>query len=141
MAYVFDWDDGEILEIKDVELPRGWRIIVDPRNTAARHLSMGNQDIPVGGGIPRHLHEHEEEILFFHEGEAEVEVDGETFAVRAGMSAFLPAGVPHGLRNTGEVPLKLVWIFSPPGYEDLFRQMAASSRDHGEFEKFHPREG
>ena len=83
-------------------------------------LSMGNQDIPVGGGIPVHLHEKEEEILFFHEGEAEVEVDGEVYQVKAGMTAFLPVGVTHGLRNTGDVPVKLLWIFSPPGYEEIF---------------------
>ncbi len=139
MACVFEWDDGEKLEMQGVELPRGWRILVDPKRTGSQGLSMGNQDIPVGGGIPRHLHEKEEEILFFHEGEAEVEVDGETFQVKAGMSAFLPVGVPHGLKNTGDVPLKLLWVFSPPGYEDIFRRMAGLGKDHGEFEKTRPR--
>ena len=103
MSYVFDWDDGEKIEMVDIELPRGWRILVDPRNTKSRMLSLGNQDIPVGGGIPVHLHEKEEEILFFHEGEAEMEVDGEVHHVKAGMTAFLPVGVTHGLRNTGDV--------------------------------------
>ena len=138
MTYVFDWDDGEKLEIKDVALPRGWRILADSRNAGSQKLSMGNQDIPVGGGIPRHFHEKEEEILFFHEGRGEVEVDGEAFPVEAGMSVFLPVGVPHGLRNTGDAPLKLLWVFSPPGYEDVFRQMAGLSKDHGEFEKTRP---
>ncbi len=138
MAYVFGWDDGERLEMRNVALPRGWRILADPANTDSRWLSMGNQDIPVGGGIPEHLHEKEEEILFFHAGEGEMDVDGETFSIRSGMSVFLPAGVPHGLRNTGDVPLQLFWVFSPPGYEDVFRKMAESSKDHGEFEKLHP---
>ena len=101
---------------------------------------MGNQDIPVGGGIPVHLHEKEEEILFFHEGEAEVEVDGEVHHVKAGMTAFLPVGVTHGLRNTGDVPLKLLWMFSPPGYEEIFRHMAGIDTDHGKYEELHPRQ-
>ncbi len=139
MAYVFGWDDGEKLEMREVELARGWRIMIDPRNTSSRMLSMGNQDIPVGGGIPRHIHEREEEILFFHEGEAELEVDGEAYHVTSGMSAFLPVGVEHGLKNTGDAPLKLVWIFSPPGYEEIFREMADVEKDHGTFENLYKR--
>lgn len=139
MAYVFGWDDGEKVEMRNVALARGWRILADPANTGARRLSMGNQDIPVGGGIPAHLHEKEEEILFFHAGEGALDVDGETFSIRPGMSVFLPAGVRHGLRNTGDVPLRLFWVFSPPGYEDVFRRMAEAGKDHGEFEKLHPR--
>ena len=135
MAYVFGWDDGEKLEIREVALSRGWRILVDGKNTGAAHLSMGNQDIPVGGGIPEHLHEKEEEILCFHEGEGEVSVGEETFAVGPGMTCFLPMNVLHGVRNTGKIPLKLLWIFSPPGYEEMFREMSAQSLDHGEIEK------
>ncbi|MCY3824268.1 MAG: cupin domain-containing protein [Nitrospinae bacterium] len=140
MSYVFDWDDGEKIEMVDIELPRGWRILIDPRNTNSRMLSMGNQDIPVGGGIPVHLHEKEEEILFFHEGEADVQVDGKVYQVKAGMTAFLPVGVEHGLRNTGDVPLKLLWIFGPPGYEEIFRHMSDIDTDHGKYEELHPRQ-
>jgi mannose-6-phosphate isomerase-like protein (cupin superfamily) len=86
-------------------------------------------------GIPVHVHEREEEILFFHEGSGELEVDGEKFPITPGMSVFLPLNIPHGLRNTGKGPLKLLWIFSPPGYENIFREMAGSEMDHGEIEK------
>ncbi len=61
-------------------------------------------------------------------------MDGERFPVVPGMSAFLPPGVRHGVRNTGDSPLKLVWIFSPPGYEKVFREMARREMDHGEIE-------
>ncbi len=134
MAYVFAWEDGERLEMTGGDLPRGWRILVDPRNTGSGHLSMGNQDIPAGGGIPVHRHEKEEEILFIHEGRAEIEIDGRRFAARAGTTAFLPVNVPHGLRNSGDGPLRLVWVFSPPGYESVFREMAARNLDHGAIE-------
>jgi quercetin dioxygenase-like cupin family protein len=134
MAHVFKWGEGERIEMRQVDEPRGWRIQVDPVNTGASRLSMGTQDISTGGRIPVHLHEREEEILFFHEGEGEVEVDGEARAVGPGMSAFLPPGVRHGVRNTGGSPLKLVWIFSPPGYEEVFREMARREMDHGEIE-------
>lgn len=134
-AHLFRWNDGEKLEMKDVAEPRGWRILVDPKNTASAFLSMGTQDIPPGVGIPVHVHEKEEEILFFHEGSGELEVDGERFPVSSGMSVFLPPNVSHGLRNTGTSPFRMLWIFSPPGYENVFREMAARELDHGEIEK------
>lgn len=136
MAHVFSWEDGEILKMEKVKEARGWRIQVDEKNTGARFMSMGNQDIPVGKRIPVHIHEEEEEILFFHEGEAELEIDGKTYSVKAGMSCFLPRNVPHGLKNTGDTPLKLLWFFAPAGYEKIFREMAGKEMDHGEIEKY-----
>ena len=135
MSHVFKWGDGERIKMKDVDDPRGWRIQVDPQNTGSSRLSMGTQEIPPGGRIPVHLHEREEEILFFHEGAGEIEIGGETGPIRAGTSAFLPPGVAHGVRNTGNAPLKLLWVFSPPGYEEVFREMARREMDHGEIEK------
>ncbi|MFP6891749.1 MAG: cupin domain-containing protein [Nitrospinota bacterium] len=134
MAHLFGLGDGERVEMGGVDEPRGWRIQVCPQNTASERLSMGTQEIPPGGRIPVHLHEREEEILFFHAGEGEVEVDGAVHPVGPGMSVFLPPGVSHGVRNTGGLPIKLVWIFSPPGYEEVFRQMARRGMDHGEIE-------
>jgi mannose-6-phosphate isomerase-like protein (cupin superfamily) len=96
---------------------------------------MGTQEIPPGGKIPVHLHEVEEEILFFHEGEGEVEIDGTCHEVGPGMSAFLPPGIRHGVHNSGKVSIKMLWIFSPPGYEKVFREMARRKLDHGEIEK------
>ena len=112
MAYVKKWGEGERVGMDDVAEPRGWRIQVDPKNTGAAHLSMGTQEIPPGGRIPVHLHEVEEEILFFHEGEGEVEIDGALLEVGPGMSVFLPSGIPHGVHNSGKVPIKMLWIFS-----------------------------
>ncbi len=134
MAYVFGWGEGERIEMKGVKEPRGWRILVDPKGARSTRLSMGTQEIPPGGRIPRHLHEREEEILFFHEGEGEAEVGGETHPVGPGSTVFLPVGVPHGVRNTGERPIRLVWVFSPPGYEEIFREMGRRGLDHGEIE-------
>jgi quercetin dioxygenase-like cupin family protein len=135
MAFLRKWGEGERVEMDDVAEPRGWRIQVDPKNTGATHLSMGTQEIPPGGKIPVHLHEVEEEILFFHEGEGEVEIDGTCHEVGPGMSAFLPPGIRHGVHNSGKVSIKMLWIFSPPGYEKVFREMARRKLDHGEIEK------
>jgi len=134
MAHMFKWGDGEKVTMSGVDEPRGWRIQVCPKNTGSARISMGTQEIPPGGKIPVHLHKREEEILFFHAGEGEVEVNGASQPIGPGMSVFLPPGVLHGVQNTGGLPIKLVWIFSPPGYEEVFREMARRGMDHGETE-------
>ncbi|MBI2178656.1 MAG: cupin domain-containing protein [Candidatus Tectomicrobia bacterium] len=133
-ARVFVWEDGERLHLRGVKMARGWRILADSRNTGSSRLGMGNQDIPAGGGIPVHLHDREEEILLFHEGRGELLIEGKAHPIEAGMSAFVPPGATHGVRNAGEGHLKLAWVFSPGGYENVFREMAARGLGHGQIE-------
>jgi hypothetical protein len=38
----------------------------------------------------------------------------------AGASAVLPRGVPHGFRNAGSVPARLISVITPSGLEDYF---------------------
>ncbi|MBI3026400.1 MAG: cupin domain-containing protein [Candidatus Tectomicrobia bacterium] len=49
------------------------------------------------GGIPVHLHDRGEEILFFHEGRGEMLIEGEAHLIEAEMGAFVPPGVTHGV--------------------------------------------
>jgi len=60
---------------------------------------------PRASGPPRHMHPHDHEILRVLEGCARVELDGEIRLVEAGSSIRLPAGVPHQVRNGGDVPM------------------------------------
>jgi len=53
-----------------------------------------------------------EEILLFLEETAEVTVGDESGRVSAGEMAVVPAMVPHGLRNVGDEPLRVVGFFS-----------------------------
>lgn len=133
-ARVFVWEDGEWLHLRGVKMARGWRTLADSRSTGSSRLGMGSQDIPAGGGIPVHLHDREEEILLFHEGRGEMLIEGKAHPIEAGMSAFVPPGAAHGVRNTGEGSLKLVGVFSPGGYGNVFRGMAAHGLGHGQIE-------
>jgi mannose-6-phosphate isomerase-like protein (cupin superfamily) len=38
----------------------------------------------------------------------------EEIPTQAGEVIYAPAGVPHGMRNTGDEDLRLLAIFSPP---------------------------
>ena len=55
-----------------------------------------------------------EEIYYFLEGDGVMSFDGEEVSVAAGDAVLAPEGVDHGLRNTGDGPMKLVIVWGPP---------------------------
>jgi quercetin dioxygenase-like cupin family protein len=56
-----------------------------------------------GASFPRHSHPGEE-IIYVTQGTIEYEVAGKPVTVRAGEVLFIPSGVVHAAKNTGEGP-------------------------------------
>jgi mannose-6-phosphate isomerase-like protein (cupin superfamily) len=61
-----------------------------------------------------HVHADQDKLYYVLTGEGEAVVGKETAAVAAGDLVLAPAGVPHGMRNTGSAPLAVLTIFAPP---------------------------
>jgi quercetin dioxygenase-like cupin family protein len=81
---------------------------------------------PPGAGVPPHVHEHEDEMIYVVQGELEV-TTGET-TTRAGAGAVLDfaRGTPHALANVGDVDAVTLWAVSPgAGFEAFFDELAA----------------
>jgi len=78
------------------------------------HTQLVVMSIEVGSEIGEEVHDKEDQILFFTEGEGKAQVGGETQSVEAGDCVLVPAGTVHNFLNTGEVPLKLFTTYSPP---------------------------
>jgi len=75
-----------------------------------------------GKGHQRHNHPGAEEILYVIEGEGIQMVDlgnEERQTVRAGTMIHIPADIYHETINTGDRPMKLLAVYSPPGPESL----------------------
>ena len=133
-AYVLAFGAGEVLE------RASGRVIikVSPKSGSSR-LAMGTPTLRPGAGIGVHRHLGADEVLVVQRGTGLVLVDGRKLAVEPGATAFVPAGVWHGVENAAE--LEILWIVSPPGLEDFFRetagrtltrdQMAEIARKHG----------
>jgi quercetin dioxygenase-like cupin family protein len=68
-------------------------------------------EIPPGYRLGTHT-DSAEEILYIAQGEGEAEVGDERGRVSAGDLAVVPAMAPHGIRNVGDVTLKVVGFFS-----------------------------
>ena len=83
-----------------------------------------------GMGVPRHTHTHEDESYFVLAGELEVIVGGKTFVLKPGDSLVAPRGIPHQLRNSGDVENHYLLIFWPAGFEGFLEATAVSAPDN-----------
>jgi len=107
-----------------------FRIKVDRKFGASTSFFMGMEDIAPGDKIRLHHHPHAEEILFVHRGTGIVRLGAREVTVRAGATVYIPRNVSVGLRNTGDEPLSLVFIFSEP--DGMSGQMRSGSVGEGE---------
>lgn len=72
-----------------------------------------------GATLPTHTDSAEETLLVLA-GEGEATVGEETARIAAGQVAVVPASVPHGVRNVGDVPLRVFGFFSGPTVLSFF---------------------
>ena len=54
--------------------------------------------------------------------------------VGPGATIYAPQGVWHGLRNTGDSTLGMNAIYSPPGFEQAFKDSLRPNRTQAEIE-------
>jgi mannose-6-phosphate isomerase-like protein (cupin superfamily) len=81
----------------------------------AKNFSMGNVTLePKGGQVPWHNQE-QEEVYFVVEGEGEMCLGTERIAVKTGQAVFIPSGVFHQLTNTGDKPMRMIYVYGPAG--------------------------
>lgn len=99
-------------------------IKVDRRNGGAPELVMFTEDIPPGQAIPPHHHPHADEILFVYGGTGYAEIGGRADTVHTGATIYMPRNASVRLRNTGTGPLRIVALFSQPGYEEYMRDIS-----------------
>ncbi len=79
---------------------------------------------PPGMGIPPHVHEHEDELIYIVEGEFEILLDDNTYQAKAGDELFFPRHTPHGFQNTGSRAGKTIWTVVPGGnFEEFFDKL------------------
>jgi len=112
-------DEGEVYLIGQ----RQGRVTikVDKQNTGTETLSLLTEDIPPGDGIPVHYHSSEEEFIYIGEGDGIFTFGDEQYEVTSGSMALVPRTVWHGLRNESDDMLRMVFGYTPSGFEDYFR--------------------
>jgi quercetin dioxygenase-like cupin family protein len=95
-----------------------YTILIAGRDTNGTYTLIDMQ-VPPQGGPPPHRHDFEE-MFSVLEGEVEVSFRGETLTARAGETINVPANSPHGFRNIGEQPARLLCMCAPAGQDEFF---------------------
>jgi quercetin dioxygenase-like cupin family protein len=101
------------------------RFFVDGTHTGG-HMSMAEMIVPPGAKVPPpHFHVEVDETVQVLEGTFRYRVDTENYELRAGDRCFSPRGLVHAFTNLGDVPARVLLVFSPakigPAY---FRDVA-----------------
>jgi quercetin dioxygenase-like cupin family protein len=99
-------------------------IKVDRHNGGAPEFFMMTSEIAPGQAIPPHEHPHSDEIIFVRDGTARAVLAGREVTVTAGATIYMPRNTSVRLRNTGTQPLRLIAIFSQPGFEEYMRDIS-----------------
>jgi mannose-6-phosphate isomerase-like protein (cupin superfamily) len=118
-GYVLAAGEGEVIRRKGNTVT----VKVDPK-TGSPRMAMGTQALDPGVGIPVHMHQHADEVLFIHGGRGVAVLGEQKKNVGQGDTVFIPRGVWHGVESSGEA-IDLLWIVTPPGLEGFFRETGA----------------
>lgn len=72
--------------------------------------------LAVGARSEGEISHHGEEFGYVLDGEVELIVDGRSYLLRPGDSFHFKSKRPHGYRNPGVAPARIIWINTPPTY-------------------------
>ena len=116
MTTIVKFDEIEVMDRGGAV--RTWPLITTETSAGENDLATGISIYPVGAGAPLHSHNCDEQVLIL-EGEGFVEVheaDGViTEQLKKDDTAYVKAGVFHRYQNTGDSPMRILWIY-PQAY-------------------------
>ena len=145
--YVSDNDKGIVVhEDEGIHIFLGRRkapmnIKISKTKQGVDNISFCTEDIIPGRKLRIHKHLNNDELIFIHKGEGTFTLDEQTIAVKTGTVVFVPRGVWHGLENTGKENIRMVFQYSPAGFEEYFIEngtpvgMPAKERTEEEYAK------
>jgi quercetin dioxygenase-like cupin family protein len=76
-----------------------------------------------GGGAPPHIHHREDESFHLLEGTLTIQVGGDTITASPGDFVYLPRGLAHSFKNTGNAIAKARVLVTPAGLEGFFAEV------------------
>ena len=85
--------------------------------------------VPPGGGPPPHTHLREDETFYLQQGTLTIQVGGKTLQASPGDCVYLPPGIMHCFKNTGNVDAKFLMVVTPAGLEKFFAEAFYPAED------------
>jgi mannose-6-phosphate isomerase-like protein (cupin superfamily) len=74
-------------------------------------------EIEAGRVLEAHVHDEEDDSFLIMEGEMTFFFGDEEAVAPPGTFVLVPPGVEHGFRNDGEVPVRMLNIHAPGGFD------------------------
>ena len=90
---------------------------------------MAEISVMPGGGTPPHIHHLDDESFYLLEGTLTIQVGKDTITASAGDFAFLPRGIAHSFKNTGDGYAKALVLTTPTGLEGFFSEVFEPAAD------------
>jgi len=109
-----------------------WKVEGGP--TEGRFAVVHHPIAPHALAAPLHLHTHEDEFSFVLRGTLGALLGDDVVAAGPGTWVFKPRGQWHTFWNPGDEPCEIIEVISPSGFENYFREVAASWGDVARFE-------
>ena len=104
------WFDGDTYTVKAG---------TDSTNGAFAFLEA---TVPPGNGPPPHVHTLEDEAFYILSGQLEFSGSAQRFLAGAGDFIHVARGVPHCFKNVGVHAVRMVFLYTPAGFERFFLQ-------------------
>jgi len=101
--------------------PGDFILKVSPQNNGSQHLVMGTEDMVPGDEFPMHKHLGQDEILYIEKGTVHVHLGDQERDLHAGGTVFIPAYTWVSVKNAGTETVRVVFVFSAPGFENYMR--------------------
>ncbi|MCR4443386.1 MAG: cupin domain-containing protein [Peptococcaceae bacterium] len=89
------------------------------KSSGAGGVSMGVVTLQPGAGLKPHTHKVEDAMIII-EGKGLFILGDREYPIEEGMAVMAPAGTPHGLRNNGDKPLRIVYTWPAVEVERYF---------------------
>ncbi|MFD9219431.1 cupin domain-containing protein [Streptomyces sp. NPDC002730] len=89
------------------------RAMLTPTAVGATTGFMGLAIVQPGERIGEHYHPYSEEFVYVVSGLLEVDLDGETHAMRPDQGLMIPLNMRHRFRNVGNVEARMVFHLGP----------------------------
>lgn len=90
------------------------KYLVNEEQDGSKYFDFRISRYPIRGEVEPHTHEVAEQIYYVISGSGLFTYGDEEHIISPGYTVFIPAGVVHGLRNTGDEDLVFVVVTSPP---------------------------
>ena len=109
------WDDPTRGSVR-------WWTLVSADRHPSDSMVVGIAELPPSSepDTALSLHWHvEAEVYHILSGSGVVIINAEEHPVRPGATVFIPGDAEHGVRNTGTVPLRLLYVFAADAFDQI----------------------